>query len=116
MALGGTVTEVWNTLLRHQDRFLTLDSKAFLDEAVTSREYVLRYSDQVVHNTEELFAALDIPVNAVELEGVLDFHGYVVLYDDMVDLVIGTEGTGLAYPFEIDELYTLADELQAADG
>jgi len=116
LVLGGSVTEVWNTLLRHQDRFLTLDSSAFLDEAVTSREYVLRYSDQVVHSTEELFAALGIPVNAVELEGVLDFHGYVVLYDDMVDLVIGTEGTGLAYPFEIDELYALADELQAGDG
>lgn len=116
LALGGTVTEVWNTLLRRKDRFLTLDSKAFLDEAVTSREYVLRYSDQVVHNTKELFAALGIRVNALELEGVLDFHGYVVLYDNMVDLVIGTEGTGLAYPFEIDELYALADELQGGDG
>ncbi len=116
LALGDTVTAVWNKLLRHQDRFLAVDSKVFLDDAITSREYVLRYSDQVVHNAAELFAALDIPADPQELEGVLDFHGYVVLYADLVDLVIGTEGTGLAYPFEISELYALADELQAGDG
>lgn len=115
-ALGGTVTEAWHKLLRHQDRFLALDSKVFLDDAITSREYVLRYSDQVVHNAEELFATLGIPADLQELEGVLDFHGSVVLYDDVVDLVIGMEGTGLAYPFEISEQYTLADELQAGDG
>ncbi len=116
LALGQTVTDVWDKLLRRQDRFLTLDSKIFLKDAITSREYVLRYSDQVVHNAEELFAAMHIPADLQELEGALDFVGSVVLYEDQVDLVIGCVGTGLAYPFEISELHTLADDLQAGDG
>lgn len=116
LALGQSVSEVWQKLLQRQDRFLTVDSKIFLDAAITSREYVLRYSDQVVHNADELFAAFEIPADVLELEGLLDFHGDIVLYEDVVDLVIGTEGTGLEYPFEISELYALADELQAGDG
>ena len=115
-ALGASVSEVWQKLLRDPDRFVSVDGKLFLDERITSREYVLRYSDQVVHDADELFAALDIPADAQELEGLLDFHGDIVLYDDVVDFVIGTDGTGLAYPFEISELYALADELQAGDG
>jgi hypothetical protein len=46
-ALGDTVTAVWQRLLRTQDRFVALDSSLFLDPAVTSPEYVLRYGDVV---------------------------------------------------------------------
>ena len=43
-ALGGNVDEVWTKLLRTPDRFLHVDPKVFLDPAVTSPEYVDRYS------------------------------------------------------------------------
>ena len=42
-ALGATVRELWQRLLRLPDRFVSLDSRAFLDPAVTSAEYVDRY-------------------------------------------------------------------------
>ena len=42
-ALGGTVDEVWQQLLRHTDRFVHIDPAVFLDPAVTSAEYVARY-------------------------------------------------------------------------
>jgi hypothetical protein len=40
---GATASEVWTSLLRTPDRFSSLDPKVFLDPAVTSDEYVLRY-------------------------------------------------------------------------
>ena len=46
-ALGDTVTEVWQRLLRAKDRFVAVDSSLFLDPAVTSREYGQRYGDVV---------------------------------------------------------------------
>ena len=42
-ALGSTVSDVWQQLLRRPDRFTPMDSAAFLDPAVTSPEYVARY-------------------------------------------------------------------------
>ncbi len=42
-APGATVSEAWQALLRHSDRFLSVDSPLFCDPAVTSDEYVLRY-------------------------------------------------------------------------
>jgi len=42
-ALGGSVAEVWRRLLRHSDRFVSIDSAVFLDPAITSDEYVARY-------------------------------------------------------------------------
>lgn len=42
-ALGGSVSEVWQQLLRYPDRFVPMDSAAFLDPDVTSTEYVRRY-------------------------------------------------------------------------
>jgi hypothetical protein len=45
--LGDTVGAVWRKLLRRPDRFDSLDSAAFLDPAVTSSEYVDRYSGPV---------------------------------------------------------------------
>lgn len=42
-ALGGSVSEVWQQLLRHQDRFVPMDSAVFLDPLLTSAEYAHRY-------------------------------------------------------------------------
>lgn len=67
LALGKSVSEVWQKLLRHEDRFESMDSKIFLDPAITSREYVLRYSDQIVNNVDELFATLKVPADVLEL-------------------------------------------------
>jgi hypothetical protein len=46
-AVGDTVNEVWQQLLRHHDRFQSLDSNFFLDPNVTSDEYVLRYAETI---------------------------------------------------------------------
>lgn len=43
-AVGGTVDEVWTKLLRTPDRFRHVDPAIFLNPAVTSEEYVDRYS------------------------------------------------------------------------
>ena len=40
---GATVSEVWQSLLRVPERFVSLDPAVFLDPTVTSEEYVLRY-------------------------------------------------------------------------
>ena len=48
-ALGSTVDEVWAKLLRTPDRFVHVDPKVFLDPAVTSNEYVDRYSPAAGH-------------------------------------------------------------------
>jgi len=45
-AVGGTVQEVWQALLRRPDRFASLDSAVFADPSITSHEYVARYGDQ----------------------------------------------------------------------
>lgn len=42
--LGGSVDDVWVKLLRNTDRFQHVDPAVFLDEAVTSWDYVDRYS------------------------------------------------------------------------
>ena len=46
IALGPTVGELWQRLLRRTDRFLSVDPRVFLDPEITSREYVLRYGDK----------------------------------------------------------------------
>ncbi len=51
-ALGSTVGEVWQQLLRAKDRFTAVDSALFLDPAITSAEYALRYSDDVVQTEQ----------------------------------------------------------------
>ncbi len=114
LGLGPTVSEIWQKLLRHTNRFTSVDSKIFLDPAITSRDYVLRYAGDVVHDQIELLAAfsLDTPE---DLEDVLyadhDFDGDVLVRDDGVELVVGQEGTGLNYPFTVTELRDLAVEL-----
>lgn len=42
-AVGRTVREVWQRLLRRPDRFVSLDGAMFLDPAVTSEVYARRY-------------------------------------------------------------------------
>jgi hypothetical protein len=41
---GETVAAVWASMLRRPDRFLSVESSIFLDPAVTSADYVHRYS------------------------------------------------------------------------
>lgn len=113
--LGDTVTAVWHQLLRAEDRFMTMDPEIFLDPEITSSEYVMRYSEEVAHDQQELFKLLDV-TDADAISGYLDFHGEVVLHDDLVDLVMGVDGTGLSYPFHVNDLIELADELEAGDG
>lgn len=43
-ALGSTVDEVWNKLLRAPDRFIHVDPRVFRDPSITSAKYVDRYS------------------------------------------------------------------------
>jgi len=43
-AMGDTVDDVWSMLLRSPDRFAHVDPAVFLDPAITSTEYVDRYS------------------------------------------------------------------------
>ena len=51
--LGDSVSEVWRQLLRRPDRFVSVDSAIFLDPEITSREYVVRYAADVVHDRAE---------------------------------------------------------------
>ena len=119
--LGGTVSQVWQQLLRNRDRFVSLDSALFLDPEITSREYRLRHSDGVVHDATELFDAFGVG-NVEGLRVELAFHGHIERYDNRVDLVLdgdrvgGRDGTSLSYPFHVDELRALADELAAGVG
>lgn len=43
-ALGATVMEVWQRLLRRPDRFVSIDSALFADPTITSAEYAARYA------------------------------------------------------------------------
>jgi len=42
-ALGSNVGEVWASLLRCPDRYMTVDNSHFLDPGITSNEYLARY-------------------------------------------------------------------------
>jgi hypothetical protein len=59
-ALGDNVGQVWHKLLRKPNRFVSLDSAAFLDSDVSSREYVLRYADDVVYDQADLVVAFGL--------------------------------------------------------
>ena len=113
-ALGATVSDIWQQLLRHQDRFTSVDSALFLDPEITSREYGLRHATDVVHDQAELIAAFSLD-RAGDLEDLLyadhDYDGDVIVNDDEVELLVGREGTVLEYPFRVTELRELADEL-----
>jgi hypothetical protein len=112
--LGANVSDVWSRLLHHANRFSSVDSALFLDEAITSREYVSRYGGQVVRDRGELLAVFDAP-DGDYVGDLLEFHGEVVLDDRGIELQVGTEGFGLEFPFTADDLTDLAAELIAAD-
>jgi hypothetical protein len=117
-ALGSTVSEVWKKLLRHGDRFISVDSSIFLDPEITSREYVLRHAPDVVHDESELLAAFDV-TSAGDLEDML-YADYEVDHDliaraDGIEFYAGRISTGLQYPFTVTELRELADELAIED-
>ena len=113
-ALGSSVSAVWGKLLRHEDRFLALDSALFLDREITSREYILRYAKDVVFDQKQLLDAIHVD----EVSGVEDwlcteaeFDGDVICRDDEVELIMEAVGTALPYPFTVTELLNLAEEL-----
>jgi hypothetical protein len=112
-ALGATVSEVWRRLLRASDRFSTLDPAVFLNPVVTSEEYQLRYAPDVVWDRAGLLELLAVS-DADAVGDVLDWPWDVELHQDGVDLRIDTSGTGLGYPFRLQELVDLAAELEAA--
>jgi O-acetyl-ADP-ribose deacetylase (regulator of RNase III) len=114
-ALGETVSEVWQKLLRHQDRFLSIDSAIFLDHEITSSEYVYRYGGTIVRGLHEVLAYYEIdpeeePDLAGALEDALEIDGHVVISDEGVSLVNGERGLGLDYPFTVAQLEALGDE------
>ena len=111
-AVGATVSQVWDQLLRTPDRFTTLDPAAFLTPAVTSDEYVLRYSPDVIWDEHGLFARLDAD-DEWGAAAALEWDGYVELASDCVILRSGRYGTGLEYPFRLQDLRSLSEELDA---
>lgn len=119
LALGGTVAEIWHKLLRHPDRFVSVDSKLFLDPQITSREYVLRHGRDVVHDQDELLSAFDL-ARSGDLEDILctdhEYDGNVRVDQHGVELIFGREGTRFSYPFTITELRELVEELAAGQG
>jgi hypothetical protein len=114
-ALGDTVSAVWKRLLRTPDRFVPVDSAVFLDPEVTSREYVLRYADDIAHDLEELKSLVGLD-DAFDLEDALDaeeeFDGTVIQRDHGIELVLDTRGTCLDYPFAVSELREVAQDLE----
>lgn len=111
-ALGGSVSEVWQRLLRRPDRFTTMNPAVFLDPELTSRDYVLRYAPDVVWNEAGLLAAMGV-AGVDEVEDALDWDGDVELDAEAVSLRVGTAATGLLYPFRLSALHELAAELES---
>lgn len=109
-ALGSSVSQAWQRLLRRPDRFVSVDPEVFLDPEVTSHEYVARYAPDVVFDEAGLLAALGVG-DAHGAEDALDWDGHVVLSPGGIELVIAGEGTGLEYPFRMRDLHALAHEL-----
>ncbi len=103
-ALGATVSEVWQRLLRRPDKFLSVDSSLVLDPSVTSWEYVLRYGDGLILDVPTLLRTYGIG-EARELEDVLDFDGDIVVTPEGVELIVGCVGWLLPFPFFVPELH-----------
>lgn len=108
--LGATVAEVWARLLRRTDRFLSVDSDLFLDPAITSPEYALRYDPLVVYDEAGLLAAFEVD-DVYGFEDAIQFDGDVVFYAECVDLVVDGIGISLQYPFHLRDLHALSAEL-----
>ena len=114
-ALGETVQEVWQRLLRRKDRFVALDSALFLDEAITSREYVLRYARDVVRDVADLLrlsGAADVDEVSDVVFGETGFEGEVRELPEGVELYAGGVGDVVEDPFRWNELLQRAVDVQ----
>ena len=114
-ALGTTVSQAWQTLLRRPERFVSVDSALFLDKEITSSEYCHRYGAPLIHGLEELLDAYGLQ-GADGLEDSVDFDGDLLVRDAGLELRLGRFGTLLEYPFTIAELNDLVAELEAEVG
>jgi len=91
-ALGATVSEAWETLLRRPDRFVSVDSALFLDRDITSSEYCHRYGAPLIHGLEELLSAYGLH-DADALEDSVDFDGDLLVCEEGLELRNGRFGT-----------------------
>lgn len=114
-ALGGSVSEVWQRLLRRQERFVSVDSGVFLDAEITSREYVLCYAEEVICNEAEFLLAVRVHTVG-DVENALycqqEFDGEIELRATGIQLFLGRENHGLEYPFTLDELREVISDLE----
>ena len=112
--LGDTVSEAWHQLLRHRDRFVSVDPGIFLNPEITSEEYVLRYADDVIWDQAGLLEALGYE-SANDIEDALyaqyDFDGDVAVQADGIELIQSGRGIQLPYPFRDSDLGEVVDEL-----
>jgi hypothetical protein len=117
-ALGCTVSEVWQRLLRRPDRFTSVDPQTFLDPAVTSREYALRYAPDVIWDKDGLLAAFDLEA-ADDLEDRLyaefDLDSDVFVRDHGVEIAdpVADGAWSLEWPFRAADLRQLAADVAA---
>ena len=113
-ALGETVDQVWQQLLRRPDRFLVMDSDAFLDRFITSPEYVNRYASDVAFSTEDLYALTEADSADSLTYQLFEYDDGTALVDEFgVTLWMGSEYEYLGYPLRLSELRNLAGRLEA---
>ncbi len=106
---------MWQELLRAKDRFVALDSGLFLDEQVTSREYVLRYAPDVVRDLADLLrltGTQDLDEVGDVVFAQADFDGDLHELPEGVELYAGGVGHVVEYPFRWEELLGRAVEAQ----
>lgn len=111
-ALGDSVSAVWAKLLRHPEKFVSVDSSLFFDPKITSCEYNWRYGDNLAWDQAEVLRLCNGDVEA-HLYAHVDYDGDVRVDDNGVELMVGRRGTELEYPFSLLELYDLAREVEA---
>lgn len=113
-AFGATVAAVWQQLLRHPDRFISMDPAIFLDASITSREYAARYAADVVWNARDVMAAYDVedPEDVWALTDLVDFEGDIELVGGGLQLTLGRTEVLLPYPFRLAEVPELALDIE----
>ncbi len=109
LALGQSVSEVWQRLLRHHDRFVSIASSLFSDPAITSGEYHWRYGEHLAATPDEAARLC-----GGDVESFLHVHagyaGKAGVGDEGVELAVGAVSKVLAYPFSLSALLELASE------
>lgn len=115
-ALGDTVSEVWQRLLRRPHRFTSVDPQIFLDPAVTSTEYILRYAPDVIWDKDGLLGAFDLET-ADDLEDRLyaefDLDSDVFVRAHGVEIADTDGAWSLEWPFRAADLRQLAADVAA---